>query len=70
MALPYPNPSLSEMAVDDEFRDGAAGRASETQPQQPKPDDPPKKMALRHIVLTIMCVPIPVLPRKWLDLAN
>jgi hypothetical protein len=58
MALPYPNPSLSEM-VDGDFRD-LSFRSNEAQTQT-KQDAVPKKMALRRIVLTIMCEDLPLL---------
>jgi hypothetical protein len=51
MALPYPNPSLSEMA-EESSRDGSV-RGSETQ-SQTKHQHPTSKMAARQIILTIM----------------
>lgn len=51
MALPYPNPSMSEMAEED-LRDGSVG-SGETLPQAKQ--HTPRKMALRQILLTIMC---------------
>jgi hypothetical protein len=59
MVLPYPNPSLSEMA-EEELRDGSV-RSREAQ-SQTKRDAPPKKMALRQILLTIMCEAPPLRP--------
>jgi hypothetical protein len=58
MALPYPNLSLSEMAAEEEFRAGSI-RSSDAQPLHTK-QHPPRKTALRRVVLTIMCVRAPV----------
>ena len=57
-ALPYPNPSLSEMA--DPESQPEPIQTSETQPQTPK-QHPPHKTTARQIILTIMFArPLPV----------
>lgn len=70
MVLPYPNPSLSEMA-EEEVRDGSL-RSREAQTQT-KQDTVPKKMALRQILLTIMCEVPPYTPSQpifWPSILN